>query len=258
MLFLDEPTTGIDSKTAENLVKLLVRLAKEGGRTVVSTIHQPSSQIFGLFDELLILLRGSIIYQGKARSAIDYFGGIGYVCPELTNPADYFMQITNETGILVEEMKKKNSSQEVLNMQADLVETRFAERVQVFKKAYLESNLPQKAKEGIIHDHIELRSHSHASWLKQFWYIFTRKIQDEIRNPMEVKMKVIQAIIFSLIMMIVFNNVTSTFIKCCNNDGCSYLIVRRRPNRNPKSKRSFVLLSSDGLFPWIPWINWDM
>ena len=210
MLFLDEPTTGVDSKTAENLVKLLVRLAKEGGRTVVSTIHQPSSQIFGMFDELLILLRGNIIYQGKASSAIDYFGGIGYACPEMTNPADYFMQITNETGILLEEMGKDNSlkhQREVLNMKADVVESRFTTRVEFFKKAYFESNLPQNAKAGIINDHIKLRSQSQVSWFKQFWWLFLRKLQDELRNPMEVKMKVLQTIVFSLIVMIVFNDV---------------------------------------------------
>ena len=210
MLFLDEPTTGIDSKTAENLVKLLVRLAKEGGRTVVSTIHQPSSQIFGMFDELLILLRGNIIYQGKASSAINYFGGIGYVCPELTNPADYFMQITNETGILLEEMGKDTSlkhQHEVLSMKADEIESRFTQRLEFFKTAYFESKLPKKAKEDIIKDPVELKSHSHVSWLKQFWWLFLRKLQDEIRNPLEVKMKVVQTLVFSLIVTIVFNDV---------------------------------------------------
>ena len=210
MIFLDEPTTGLDSKTSENLIKLLVRLAKEGGRTVVSTIHQPSSQIFQMFDELTILVRGNTIYQGKSNIAVDYFSHIGFPCPKLTNPIDHFMKITNESGVLVDAMKSVNNLKEskaALNMSPDEIEKRFSERMDVFTKAYNESDLPQKAKEGVINDHVEMKQLANVSWMKQFWYIFARKLYDEIRNPMEVKMKAMQSLIFAAIMMIVFNNV---------------------------------------------------
>ena len=62
LLFLDEPTTGLDSTTALNVLELLKRLA-QNGRNVVSTIHQPSSEIFSQFDNLLLMVRGNIIYQ---------------------------------------------------------------------------------------------------------------------------------------------------------------------------------------------------
>lgn len=62
LIFLDEPTTGLDSTTALNVLELLKTLA-ENGRNVVSTIHQPSSEIFQQFDDLLLMVRGNIIYQ---------------------------------------------------------------------------------------------------------------------------------------------------------------------------------------------------
>ncbi len=62
LLFLDEPTTGLDSTTALNVLELLKHLA-ENGRNIVSTIHQPSSEIFGQFDNLILMVRGNIIYQ---------------------------------------------------------------------------------------------------------------------------------------------------------------------------------------------------
>lgn len=64
LIFLDEPTTGLDSTTAQNVLEVLGRLARSG-RNVVSTIHQPSSEIFERFDNLILIVRGNIIYQVK-------------------------------------------------------------------------------------------------------------------------------------------------------------------------------------------------
>ena len=56
VLFLDEPTTGLDSYTALKLAELLNFLAKKKNRTIVATIHQPSSQIFNNFDKTPITI----------------------------------------------------------------------------------------------------------------------------------------------------------------------------------------------------------
>ena len=62
IIFLDEPTTGLDSATSFHVINILKNLAK-AGRTIISTIHQPSSEIFGTFDKLLLMVQGNIIYQ---------------------------------------------------------------------------------------------------------------------------------------------------------------------------------------------------
>jgi ABC-type multidrug transport system ATPase subunit len=79
-------------------MKILKNLAKSG-RTIIQTIHQPNSEIYGLFDRLMLLASGKIIYFNDAASAIPYFNGIGYACPELTNPADHFMTIMSIESI---------------------------------------------------------------------------------------------------------------------------------------------------------------
>ncbi|CAD8048393.1 unnamed protein product [Paramecium sonneborni] len=104
LIFLDEPTTGLDSSTALQVIDLLKRLAKNG-RTIVSTIHQPSSEIFNNFDRLMLLVRGNIIYQGDAEEAINYYGNMGFQCPNFSNPSDYFMKLMNEEGLLVEKIQ---------------------------------------------------------------------------------------------------------------------------------------------------------
>mmetsp|Transcript_3106 Transcript_3106/g.7465 ORF Transcript_3106/g.7465 Transcript_3106/m.7465 type:complete len:715 (+) Transcript_3106:70-2214(+) len=98
LIFLDEPTSGLDSFQAQNVMVALKVLAKHG-RTVVSTIHQPRSDIYLMFDKLLILSKGKEMYFGNAgETAIDYFKRCGYACPPHYNPADYFIDLISFDG----------------------------------------------------------------------------------------------------------------------------------------------------------------
>lgn len=72
LLLLDEPTSGLDSFTALSIVSLLEKQAKKG-KTVISTIHQPSSEAFKLFDRLILMMDGHITYQGLAKDSTLYF-----------------------------------------------------------------------------------------------------------------------------------------------------------------------------------------
>lgn len=92
IIFLDEPTSGLDSFQALNVMSTLSDLSRTG-RTIISTIHQPRSSIFALFENLILLSEGRLIYFGKAASALDYFSSRGFTCPEHYNPGDYFMDL---------------------------------------------------------------------------------------------------------------------------------------------------------------------
>ncbi|KAH9127137.1 hypothetical protein LEN26_009293 [Aphanomyces euteiches] len=91
LLFVDEPTSGLDSFMAESIVQQMQQLAQEG-RTILTTIHQPSSDLFALFDSLYLLSNGRTIYHGKAVDSVAYFASIGYQCPNYMNPTDCFMK----------------------------------------------------------------------------------------------------------------------------------------------------------------------
>jgi ABC-type multidrug transport system ATPase subunit len=92
LLLLDEPTSGLDASTAMAVVRLLRDLSDEG-KTVISTIHQPSSAMFGLFDKLMLLAEGRVAYFGPAADAQAYFSSIGYAFPPNYNPCDYLIQL---------------------------------------------------------------------------------------------------------------------------------------------------------------------
>jgi ABC-type multidrug transport system ATPase subunit len=73
VLFLDEPMTGLDSFNSLAVMKVLVRLAKVKGKTVIATIHQPRSSVFELFDKLILLDKGRVVYFGAAKKGAEYF-----------------------------------------------------------------------------------------------------------------------------------------------------------------------------------------
>ena len=89
ILFLDEPTSGLDAYNAYNVVESLVSLARNYNRTVVFTIHQPRSNIVALFDQLLVLAAGKLVYSGEYSKCQDYFTNIGQPCPPGFNIADF-------------------------------------------------------------------------------------------------------------------------------------------------------------------------
>ncbi|XP_076152100.1 broad substrate specificity ATP-binding cassette transporter ABCG2d isoform X1 [Alosa pseudoharengus] len=94
VLFLDEPTTGLDASTANSVLLLLKRMASHG-RTIIMSIHQPRYSIYRLFDSLTLLVSGKQVYHGPAQNALDYFANIGYACEAHNNPADFFLDIIN-------------------------------------------------------------------------------------------------------------------------------------------------------------------
>ncbi|PSR92877.1 ABC transporter G family member 9 like, partial [Actinidia chinensis var. chinensis] len=94
LLFLDEPTSGLDSTTAQRIVSTLWELAN-GGRTVVMTIHQPSSRLFYMFHKVLLLSEGNPVYFGIGANTMDYFASIGYAPSVVMNPSDFLLDLAN-------------------------------------------------------------------------------------------------------------------------------------------------------------------
>lgn len=94
VLFLDEPTSGLDANNASNVIECLVRLSRQYQRTLVFTIHQPRSNIVSLFDKLVLLANGEMIYSGDMIQCNDFFYNNGYKCPKGYNIADYLVDIT--------------------------------------------------------------------------------------------------------------------------------------------------------------------
>ncbi|XP_006366225.1 ABC transporter G family member 11-like [Solanum tuberosum] len=96
LLFLDEPTSGLDSAASYHVMNKIVQLAKQDGRTIVASIHQPSSEVFQLFHNLCLLSSGRIVYFGNISNANEYFALNGFPCPTMRNPSDHYLRTINK------------------------------------------------------------------------------------------------------------------------------------------------------------------
>eukprot|EP01133_Synstelium_polycarpum_P008965 gene8965-10514_t len=93
LIFLDEPTSGLDSVNALVVMKTLLNLTSKGV-TVICSIHQPRPEIWSLFNKIMVVLKGRMIYSGE--DILGYLDGLGYPCPKHCNPADFCLDISVE------------------------------------------------------------------------------------------------------------------------------------------------------------------
>ncbi|CAM0958720.1 unnamed protein product [Alopecurus aequalis] len=96
LLFLDEPTSGLDSAASYHVVSRIARLARREGMTVVAAVHQPSTEVYGLFQSLCLLAYGRTVFFGPAYETNEFFAQSGFPCPSLMNPSDHFLRTINK------------------------------------------------------------------------------------------------------------------------------------------------------------------
>jgi ABC-type multidrug transport system ATPase subunit len=98
MVFLDEPTSGLDSYSAVQLCNVLRKVANAGA-SVLFTIHQPASEIFNAFDNIILMNKGRVMYQGSVPDVPDFFKERGHKVPKNYNPADWIMHVAQANSV---------------------------------------------------------------------------------------------------------------------------------------------------------------
>ncbi|KAK9739363.1 ABC-2 type transporter [Popillia japonica] len=101
VIFLDEPTTGLDEVSMKMCVELLKKLALEG-KTVICTIHQPSDSTLKLFDRLYIMQSGCCVYNGSPENLVPFLASANLFCPTTYNPTDYSRPIYSAPRLITQ------------------------------------------------------------------------------------------------------------------------------------------------------------
>ena len=215
IIFLDEPTSGLDTYTAYSLIKSLKNLTEEG-RTVVATIHQPSSDILRLFDDIILLNHGKIVYQGEVKNLVPYFDNIGYKCPEYTNPSDFiFMNILNpldlqnneeNDNINIEQFNVQNNTNEI---PINYIEKKDKFILDSYKISGMENNVKEKCNE--INSNTKNLSEKNAKYVAriglQYKFLIKRHFNNIIRDKAILRTKLGQSFILGLIIGLTFLNI---------------------------------------------------
>ncbi|KAJ1964682.1 hypothetical protein IWQ62_002863 [Dispira parvispora] len=204
VLFLDEPTSGLDAYTAMTVTHLLRELAR-AGRTIVTVMHQPSSEIFHMFDDVMILQEGHTVYFGPAEHAIDYFARAGYQCPLYTNPADFFfMNVLYQFDPTHSHAGDRSES----GTGAGITEKGRLEQLQTYwqtspEAAYQEQVTQNPLTCAITPDMLKKTS----SFMLQYSLLLKRAGYNALRNKMVVQAKIYQALFFAVFIGLIFLNI---------------------------------------------------
>ncbi|KAI4789959.1 hypothetical protein KUCAC02_034919 [Chaenocephalus aceratus] len=228
VLFLDEPTTGLDASTANSVLLLLKRMANSG-RTIILSIHQPRYSIYRLFDSLTLLVHGKQVYHGSAQTALDYFSEIGYTCEPHNNPADFFLDIINGDSSAValalnskEEEDSDVSSSSMLGIEDKLV--------QEYRKCsqYIETRAELERITAGKKSSSSSRSRTityKTGFFTQFRWVLKRTFQNLLLNPQTSFAQIAVTLFLALIVGFIFFGVKNDASGLQNRMGALFFVT---------------------------------
>lgn len=218
LMFLDEPTSGLDSFMAQSVVQAMKTLASKG-KTIISTIHQPSSEVFALFDRVLLMGEGRLAYLGNTQGAVSFFKGLGHVCPKTYNPADFFITT------LAVEPEKEEESHAFVHSTCDT----FAISSEGLAMARAVEENMQGTANGNVGSWYQMSKKSvspyKVGWWQQFKAVLKRSVLANTREPMVLRTKVLQMIVISLLVGVIYLNQEMTQDGVDNINGAIFLIL---------------------------------
>ncbi|XP_015244997.1 PREDICTED: ATP-binding cassette sub-family G member 2-like [Cyprinodon variegatus] len=215
LLFLDEPTTGLDSNTANCIMGLLQRLSRRG-KTIIFSIHQPRYSIFKQFDHLTLIHKGEIVYAGAADHALEYFTDLGYQIEPFNNPADFFLDITNGEAMST---KQSQSGEEGSNWLA---------------AKYCESQLYQNVMQELdnVYEHIPDVSNKNAEavdyvtpFLYQMRVVCGRTLLNLLRNPQTSYGQLALNIFFAILVGLIYYQMPLTLPEGLQNRSGAFFFL---------------------------------
>uniref|UniRef100_A0A453F172 ABC transporter domain-containing protein n=1 Tax=Aegilops tauschii subsp. strangulata TaxID=200361 RepID=A0A453F172_AEGTS len=95
-LFMDEISTGLDSSTTFQIVNSLRQSVHILGGTAVISLLQPAPETYNLFDDIILLSDGQVVYQGPRDDVLEFFESVGFKCPERKGVADFLQEVTSK------------------------------------------------------------------------------------------------------------------------------------------------------------------
>ncbi|KNC50887.1 ATP-binding cassette sub-family G member 2 [Thecamonas trahens ATCC 50062] len=198
VLFVDEPTTGLDARAARTVIEALRRVVETRGIIVFATIHQPSVYVFNLFDTVLLMAAGLIVYSGPTHDMLTYFADMGHTCPRLKNPADFVIE-------LMADASPKNAA-----AFAAFADSRAALSSSSSSSSSSSTTTPaitssREASSAPAAPLAVIAPADRASWARQAWELTKRAVKISLRNESAVKSNVAQSVFFGLLLGLLYN-----------------------------------------------------
>ncbi|CAF0898548.1 unnamed protein product [Brachionus calyciflorus] len=200
ILFCDEPTSGLDSYMACSVMESMKKLAKQG-KTIICTIHQPSSEIFQEFDTLCLLSEGRLAFFGSIFDASVFFKNQGMELPPNYNPADFYIR-----KLAVIPSDREKCLKNVLKICDGFSNSEFKSRINSTIK-YINNEKYSQETKAKLENEIVLRSkksRDKSNFFTQLGWLLWRNSMGIIREPFTFKIQVFQTLIVSLLFGLIY------------------------------------------------------
>lgn len=210
VLFCDEPTTGLDATSAFQIIRTLKRLARDG-RTVIVSIHAPRSEIWSLFDNVILLARGSALYSGPASESLAHFEQCGHILPPFVNPAEFLIDlaaIDNRT--------------EALEAASHVRVSHLREMWRSRPSKQVEDASEKTTSVAAAADDVDGAAMKGVSFRRQFSVLASRTFKTTIRDPMGVAGSLLEAIGMAVINGWIFLQLDETLAGIRSRQGSLY------------------------------------
>ena len=190
VLFLDEPTSGLSSADTEKDINLLKEQTLKG-KLIVVNIHQPSSDVYKLFDRLWLLDKGGYpVFDGNPIDAVTYF-------KEAANYADAETSACPTCGNVNPEIVLNIIDEKALNSSGELSDERKTSP-QEWHELYLKTQ-QKKGQETVAVSDIPASDQKKPGALKQFYIFLHRTVRTKITNTQYMAIALLQAPLLALV-----------------------------------------------------------
>ncbi|XP_050716453.1 protein scarlet-like [Eriocheir sinensis] len=222
LLFCDEPTTGLDSFNARKLVKMMKEMAARG-KTILCTIHQPSTEVFLMFDKLMLLAEGRLAYIGSSNGALEFLDGLGHKCPSTFNPADFYIHT-----LAVQPGHELRSRERIKRICDNFAVSPYAKDVELIiqhqDNKFQQYADMQKSYDGAYNCAASSSTNSSSStnesivqivkhipklpgWWIQLYWLWWRAVIDSYRNPAVHGIRILQKFVMALLIGMCYSGV---------------------------------------------------
>jgi ABC-type multidrug transport system ATPase subunit/ABC-type multidrug transport system permease subunit len=210
LLIADTPTLGLDSASAKAIVLLLKQFAAEGNRNIVFSIDSPSSEVFEIFDRVLLLAPGGRqAYFGPASSIVGYFSSVGLQCPPFFNPAEFIVFKTSEKLDGAEEVGEEDEHVRPTDIDTLCKQWKRSPE-QTALLATIERVRAQPSKELLVRKGGEEGAGVNLPGFgKQFYEVCKRMTMDNIRNPGVFWIRLVMYMMISVMIASVYRGIGS-------------------------------------------------
>ncbi|XP_046390561.1 protein scarlet [Ischnura elegans] len=215
LLFCDEPTTGLDSYSARKLVRIMQMAANgmawtgrknssRAGKTkaILCTIHQPSSEVFALFSQIVLLVEGRVAFSGTATGALAFFSSLGYTCPPNFNPADFLIRTLAHQPELGNEVDSSSDQFGQYRRRVKRICDRFAvsdyaDEVELLQR--YEAHMAASSTEDKEWKEFTTRSNFWAPlWIMQLFWLTYRSLVTVVRDPSVQTIRILQKVAIAI------------------------------------------------------------